>query len=82
MKKEAHTHTLASSPVWHGMHLSDIAAHLSADPEQGLSQEEAQERLNRLGLNQLVERGTRPAWRLLLDQFTSVLVIVLVVAAV
>lgn len=82
MKKETHTDTITSSPVWHGMHLSDIAAHLTADPEQGLSREEAQERLTRLGLNQLVERGTRPAWRLLLDQFASVLVIVLIVAAV
>ena len=42
----------------------------------------AAERLERFGPNELVEKKQRPAWRLLLDQFTSAMIVVLLVAAV
>ena len=68
--------------TWYGLSVADVALHLDVEPTRGLTDEEALARSTRFGPNQLVDRGTRPAWRLLLDQFASVLVMVLVVAAV
>jgi Ca2+-transporting ATPase len=51
------------------------------DPERGLSAEEARRRLARYGRNELDAEAPRPEWQKFLDQFTSVLVILLIVAA-
>ncbi len=61
---------------------SAVAAALETRAETGLPAEGAAERLERFGPNELVEKKQRPAWRLLLDQFTSAMIIVLLVAAV
>ena len=59
-----------------------VAAALETRAETGLPAEAAAERLERFGPNELVEKKQRPAWRLLLDQFTSAMIVVLLVAAV
>ncbi|MEA2058829.1 MAG: cation-transporting P-type ATPase, partial [Actinomycetota bacterium] len=69
---------------------TDIAWY-SLDPQQafdrlestsgGLSSDEAARRRERFGPNKLEERGGRPQWRILLDQFTGFLIIILIVAA-
>ena len=48
-----------------------VAAALETRAETGLPAEAAAERLERFGPNELVEKKQRPAWRLLLDQFTQ-----------
>jgi Mg2+-importing ATPase len=48
----------------------------------GLSLAEASRRLASSGANRLTEGGTAPAWRLLLRQFRSALVLILIFAAV
>lgn len=45
-----------------------VAADLGADPVAGLAPGEAAGRLDRFGENVLVERGRKPAWRLLAEQ--------------
>ncbi len=59
-----------------------VAAALETRAETGLPAEAAAERLERFGPNELVAKKQRPAWRLLLDQFTSAMIVVLLVAAV
>ena len=61
---------------------ADVAAALATDPERGLSAPEAADRLLRYGRNELLERGKKPTWRLLLEQFTNAMIVVLMVAAV
>jgi Ca2+-transporting ATPase len=61
---------------------ADVAAALGTDPQRGLSAPEAADRLLRYGRNELVERGKKPTWRLLLEQFTNAMIVVLIVAAV
>lgn len=39
-------------------------------------------RLERIGPNELVEQGRKPAWRLLAEQFANTMILVLVAAAV
>jgi Ca2+-transporting ATPase len=55
---------------------------LDTPPQTGLSQAEAARRLAEHGPNELIERGLRSPWRILAAQFTEVMVIVLIVAAV
>jgi Ca2+-transporting ATPase len=61
---------------------AEVAAALGTDPARGLSADEAAARLARYGRNELVERGKKPTWRLLLEQFTNAMIVVLMVAAV
>ncbi len=60
----------------------EVAAALGTDPVDGLTADEAAARLLRYGRNELIERGRKPPWRLLLEQFTNAMIIVLLAAAV
>jgi Ca2+-transporting ATPase len=72
---------LASEDKWHLLSQEKVLAELGSS-EEGLSQEEAENRLERYGPNKLEEeRGFSPL-RLMLGQFTSILVIILIVAAI
>jgi magnesium-transporting ATPase (P-type) len=57
-----------------------VAAALATDPAAGLTAAEAAARLERFGPNELVERGRKPAWRLLAEQFANTMILVLVAA--
>ncbi|OGI05254.1 MAG: hypothetical protein A2104_09585 [Candidatus Melainabacteria bacterium GWF2_32_7] len=49
---------------------------------RGISNEEAQNRLKKYGLNSLKEKEENPVWKLILHQFTSPLIYILLIAAV
>ena len=61
---------------------AEVAAGLGADVEQGLSGDEAAERLARFGPNLLEAAETVPAWRKLLSQFANPLIYLLLGAVV
>ena len=67
---------------WHTLTIKKALEELGANPETGLSPEEVQSRKIKYGLNELVERGAKSPWRILLDQFRETMVIVLIIAAV
>ncbi len=71
-----------STPSWHTLSAAETAKRLDTNPELGLDSEEAGQRLDRHGPNRLREKPPRPAWALFLDQFKSLLVGVLLGAAV
>jgi len=54
---------------------------LAADARSGLSRSEAEKRLARYGRNELTEENPIPRWRKFLAQFTDVLVVLLIIAA-
>jgi P-type Ca2+ transporter type 2C len=62
--------------------VGDIAAALGTDVRNGLTEGNAQARLDQYGRNELTAEKPVPAWRRLLAQFQDVLVILLLVAAV
>ncbi|XAS59166.1 cation-transporting P-type ATPase [Janibacter terrae] len=66
----------------HAASAEEVAMTLEVDPAQGLSSEEARTRLDRFGPNQLAEPVRRPVLLRFLDQFRSVLILVLIGAAV
>lgn len=59
----------------------EVLAALGTDVRNGLSGEQALERLEQYGRNALAAEARRPAWRKFLDQFTDVLVMLLIIAA-
>ncbi|MDR9501094.1 MAG: cation-transporting P-type ATPase [Desulfurivibrionaceae bacterium] len=60
---------------------TEAVAHLKSDPDHGLSSKEARHRLHQYGHNRLKARKQRPAWRILVDQFMNLIVLLLAVAA-
>ena len=61
--------------------VDDVVHALGSNPSSGLTTEEASKRLARYGKNELIAAAPVPAWRKLLAQFSDVLVILLIVAA-
>ncbi|HEU5089394.1 MAG TPA: HAD-IC family P-type ATPase, partial [Roseiflexaceae bacterium] len=59
-----------------------VVAELDTNASSGLTQAEAQRRLQQYGLNQLETAKAVPWWQLLLEQFRDTLVIILLIATV
>jgi Ca2+-transporting ATPase len=67
------------SPEWHAMETDELMRALKAS-EKGLSEEEAQRRLQEFGPNELVERKGITPFQIFLGQFKDVFVIMLLIA--
>lgn len=67
--------------TWHEQTHDKVLEYLNVNQEDGLSDEEANLRLEKFGANELVERGAKNPWKILLDQLTGVMTIVLIAAA-
>ncbi len=67
--------------VWHTLERERIFEQLNSSPS-GLDGAEVERRLERYGPNELEERGLRSPWMVLLGQFTEIMVVVLLIAAV
>ena len=66
---------------WHTRSAEDALQELETDLEQGLTAQEAEERLERYGPNTIERREADPAWRVLLRQFLDPLIYILLLAA-
>ena len=66
---------------WHALSAEEALRHLAVEPE-GLSQEEAAQRLKQYGYNRLEEAPRPGFWSLVWDQLNNFIVILLIVAAV
>ena len=55
---------------------------LETNTEQGLTNQVAADRLEEYGYNELVETGKKNPWRIIWEQMTSIMVVILVIAAV
>ena len=69
-------------PAWHALSAEQASEALGCDLARGLSNDEAAARLARIGPNALAEAPRRPGWRRFLDQFASLLILILIAAAV
>ncbi len=67
---------------WHKTATDDVLKQLNTSLEHGLTQSEVEQRLQQYGSNELVDRGTKNPWKILFEQFTSVMVLILIAAAV
>ncbi len=67
--------------AWHTLDGLDVVRELNTDVQHGLSADEAARRLAAYGPNALVERGRKGPWRILWEQLTATLVVLLLAAA-
>jgi Ca2+-transporting ATPase len=61
---------------------SKVIDDIESNVERGLSSQEAARRLEHYGFNELVETGRKSPWRILWEQMTSIMVVILIIAAV
>ena len=74
------TTSIAGDTDWYQLSAEDVGEQLESGPE-GLTTEEAQQRLQVVGLNELEDRGGRSKWEIFVSQFRDLLTIILLVAA-
>ena len=67
---------------WHMLDSNEAIAALQSSADTGLCRAEAEQRLADYGLNELIETGGRSRWQILLDQFTDVMLLMLIGVAV
>ncbi len=67
---------------WHCRSVAEALTVLGVNPQRGLAADEAVKRLTQSGPNLLREGHQRGPWRILLDQFTDFMILVLLAAAV
>jgi len=68
--------------AWHAASVEAVAGNLQVDPLSGLSSAEAARRIALHGANRLPEARRRSLIRMLLDQFSDFMILVLIAAAV
>ncbi|MGH9928298.1 MAG: cation-translocating P-type ATPase [Pyrinomonadaceae bacterium] len=66
---------------WHVLGAPEVVAELDSDLAHGLTTSEVNKRQLRYGRNALQEVRPRPAWRILIDQFATLVIALLAVAA-
>jgi P-type Ca2+ transporter type 2C len=67
---------------YHALDTDEAVRRLQADPSRGLSGQTVDARRNEHGANQLRQARQRSAWRILIDQFKSIVIIIMGAAAV
>jgi Ca2+-transporting ATPase len=72
----------AAAPAWHVLSAAAAAQRLDVDPQAGLDPAEVERRTAQYGANELREQRRRGPARMLLDQFTDFMIVVLIAAAI
>ena len=67
---------------WYQLQPEEAVSQLQSDAAYGLTETEATRRLAEYGPNELVDRGRKNPWLIFWEQLTSVLILVLIVAAI
>ena len=68
--------------TWHQQTAADVLKSLHSNQSRGLAEEEVAQRLASYGPNELVESGGRKPWRILWEQLSGAMVVMLIVAAI
>lgn len=77
----SHGLKLSREPDWHALEVSAVQSIFNVDPQSGLPLSLVESRQRQYGRNALQSVQSRPAWRVLIDQFTSIVIGLLGVAA-
>ncbi|WP_088893130.1 cation-translocating P-type ATPase [Leptolyngbya ohadii] len=72
----------SQTPLWYTLQTDKSVELLGSDRQTGLSSEEAVQRQQQYGLNELEETGGRSSWEILLDQFKNIMLIMLIAVAI
>ncbi|NTU74573.1 MAG: cation-translocating P-type ATPase [Anaerolineaceae bacterium] len=67
---------------WYEKSTEEILQESGSDLQKGLTSAEISKRREQYGLNELVDRGTKSPWKILWEQLTETMVVILIVSAV
>ena len=67
---------------WHRLDAQEAVEQINSDLINGLTTAEAARRMAEYGPNDLVERGNKNPWAILLEQFRGIMVVILMISAV
>ena len=67
---------------WYRTDAAEVVKSLGTDAFAGVAESEAARRLQEHGRNEIAERGGRSAWKILWEQLTATMVVILIIAAV
>ncbi len=77
------THSLSDpQTAWHALSAEKALEILQSDPEQGLNEEQVNQRRLTFGWNELKETGGRHPLKILWEQFTNIMLVMLIAVAV
>ena len=65
---------------WHALDPDAVTTSLNVEPKVGLTDSEVTQRQIRYGPNALQRIQSRPAWRVIIDQFTNIVIALLAIA--
>ncbi|MCP2727956.1 cation-translocating P-type ATPase [Limnofasciculus baicalensis] len=83
MTPSTNSHSLPQPlSAWHTESIEKSLSELDSNAQTGLSEQQAAERLQHYGLNELEETGGRSSWSILLDQFTNIMLLMLIGVAI
>lgn len=74
--------SITADPSWHTLSAADVASRFDSSPDIGLSPQQVQQRREQYGSNELVSQGGRNRWQMILDQFTNIMLLMLIAVAV
>jgi len=66
---------------WYRLPVTDAVNRLGTQVKTGLDSVEAETRLQQYGPNEIIDRGLKSPWKILLEQLTEVMVLILIAAA-
>jgi Ca2+-transporting ATPase len=69
-------------PVWHSLEPNQVVDSLQSDRYSGLTSHQIAECLQRYGPNEIVTAAGRSHWQILLDQFTNIMLLLLIGVAI
>lgn len=83
MTASSYSNSLPDHPkAWHTVPVEETLRVLESDRDLGLTSPQVQERLQRYGLNELQETVGRSNWQILFDQFTNIMLLMLIAVAI
>ncbi len=83
MAMETPESAAAPTPAyWHTLRVDEAINQLKSDPEKGMTSQEVAARIERYGTNELIEKAGRSPLRIFIDQFTNIMLLMLMAVAV
>jgi P-type Ca2+ transporter type 2C len=64
--------------IWHSLEVNKALDLLDSNADSGLTSPDIEQRLQKYGTNELEEHGGRSPWQILLDQFTNIMLLMLI----
>lgn len=67
---------------WYSLSTEEVEKLLNVDEKKGLNADEVEKRTEEYGRNEIISKNKKPIWKMILEQFTDFMIVVLIIAAI